>query len=188
MTRMKSWSSCFCVIQSYRALCADSQLYGTLPAEMKEQADEVSSMSVFLIFPVAEILLRATRDSGDGSHLVTKWYFNARASSSTRRFLYSPWLIGGEEGAIGYHAVASEDRGASEGIPVPGWQWSFHRRYCGGNVSPSAVRACVWRGGAKEQSKHVCVDRQTVQIGEDEDAFWWVARVYGGVRRDDAAG
>ena len=38
------------MIQPYRALCADSQLYGTLPAEMKEQADEVSSMSVFLIF------------------------------------------------------------------------------------------------------------------------------------------
>ena len=38
------------MIQSYRALCADSQLYGTLPVEMKEQADEVSSMSVFLIF------------------------------------------------------------------------------------------------------------------------------------------
>lgn len=37
-------------------------------------------------FPVVEILLWATGDSGDGSHLVTKWYINAWASSSTRRF------------------------------------------------------------------------------------------------------
>lgn len=188
MTRVKSWSSWICVIQPYRALCADSQLYGTLPAEMKEQADEVGSMSFFSNFPVAEILLRAARDSGDGSHLVTKWYINAWASSSTCRFLQSLWLTGGEEGAIGYHAVASEDRGASERISVPGWKRSFHRRYCGGNVSTPAVRACTGRGGAKEQSKHVCVDRKAVQIGEDEGVFWWIARVYGGVWRDDVAG
>ena len=38
-------------------------------------------------------------------------------------------------------------------------------------MSAPAVHACAGRGGAKEQSKHVCVDRKVVQIGEDEDGF-----------------
>ena len=81
-------------------MCAESPLYGTLPAEMKEQADEVSPMLVFLIFQ----WLKFCYEQLETPATVLTWLQNGTLTRDQVPplvdFLLSLSLVGREESAI----------------------------------------------------------------------------------------